>query len=772
MLKMDKDKLIFLLIGLLAGLLIGILMTSIAGLAAYKYIKGSKNITRYEAKKSAGKSAPLKEFYVSFEKKSDLDVFQPSENTTVELSQENTSDGKNSLMVRIKPGAGYPGLSWEVYERNVLNWSNAKDFHFDVYNSMSEDIMLQIKFKSGQNYPKKSYAQSVLLNSYQMNHVSIPMENIASHCDVTQMSYVKIYVQSPNREIVLYVDNIGTKEGDASQTKRENTVASKDNQSAKENEKELKVFAASSLDRIFRDGNTLVKPSFSSFASISLAKNEYESFQVVVSNGRRQLRAVRLEISDLVDEQTGAQIEKKNTAWRVVGYIPTEKPWYPAKYVGLWPDPLLPAQNIDIDPFATQPFWITVYIPRGTQAGVYNGEIKVISGETELAEVPVAVKIYDFTLPTASHLKTAFDMYPHILQMRYPQRKKESDEMYAIRLAQLNDRYLIDMLKHRMNPILNIDPRSELDLRMVERYRLFGLTNFSIGKKGGTFRTNWPRDDEEIEELLPLYRTYGENLKIHKMLDYHYIYAIDEIGIGNELTPKVCSMLHRAHPELKNLVTGHGFWEPGKDPDWGKDIDIWCFQINYFNEQKLRALQDLGIEMWMFISGPGNEGTPNLAIDFDSIDYRIAPWLCWKYEIRGFLYWCVNWWPYVDPFESGANTKWEQNGNGILYYPGEDGPIASLRIEIFRDGMEDFEYLVLLSKKLAVVKQNDISGKYQDIVERAASLLTVDKSIATNMRNFTKDNDVLLQRRNEIAETIEEIESLIVENSTIVAKRR
>src|SRR3989338_6026829 len=44
------------------------------------------------------------------------------------------------------------------------------------------------------------------------------------------------------------------------------------------------VFAASSLDRIFEDGQTLLKPSFTKDVAISLAQHEYESFQIVVTS--------------------------------------------------------------------------------------------------------------------------------------------------------------------------------------------------------------------------------------------------------------------------------------------------------------------------------------------------------------------------------------------------------------------------------------------------------------------------------------------------------
>ncbi len=523
------------------------------------------------------------------------------------------------------------------------------------------------------------------------------------------------------------------------------------------------VFAASSLDRIFEDGQTLLKPSFTKDVTISLAKNEYESFQIVVLSRDHLLEGVSLKISDLVNDQTGATISLQNIAWRVVGYVPTIKPYYPVKYVGRWPDPLMPARAMDIDAGVVQPFWVTIYVPKETAAGLYKGSVSVATDSGETQKIPLQVHVYNFVLPVEGSLKTAFDFYGHETFRRYPQRDNESNEAYQARLGDLNNQYMIAMLKYRINPILNVDPASDGELSRVDRYRALGLNNFSIGKRGGTLGNNWPAGDKEIDRLFSEYRGYGETLKLNKLLPYTYIYTWDEGKIGNPRVAKICSMIHRAHPGLKNMVCYHGFWDPKKDPKWGKDIDIWTFQIDNFNEKKMRALQKLGMEIWMYISGPGGYGSPNLAMDFDSIDYRIVPWLCWKYDIRGFLYWCVNWWPNVNPFENAKNSKWEQNGNGLLFYPGENGPIASLRLEIFRDGMEDYEYIQLLVQRLRELRKRGLVKTYQKLFDESIKVLTVDKSIAESMMSFTKDGDALKARRDAIAQRIEEFDKTVTE---------
>ena len=382
-----------------------------------------------------------------------------------------------------------------------------------------------------------------------------------------------------------------------------------------------------------------------------------------------------------------------------------------------------------------------------------------------MQEIPASIKVYGFTLPVEGHLKTAFDFYPAMTEQRYPKKENETDKDYSNRLDEINHAYLIDMLKHRINPILNIDPLSEDELSSVDKYRRYGLNNFSIGKKGGSFNNNWPKTDEELEALLMLYRGYGESLKLNKMMGLHYIYTWDEGKIGDPQVKKVTSMIHRAHPELKNMVCYIDFWEPAKDPGWGDDIDIWCFQIDHYNAASIDELKKLNKEIWMYVSDPGNTGSPNLVIDTDSIEYRILPWLCWKYDFKGFLYWCVNYWPYFDPFKNAMNTKWEQNGNGLLYYPGEDGPVDSLRLEVFRDGMEDYEYLYLLAEKIKEVESKKLSTGNQELMNKARALLKIDKSIAESIFSFSKDSQGLLRRREEIAKMIESLDTLLVQGS-------
>jgi len=87
--------------------------------------------------------------------------------------------------------------------------------------------------------------------------------------------------------------------------------------------------------------------------------------------------------------------------------------------------------------------------------------------------------------------------------------------------------------------------------------------------------------------------------------------------------------------------------------------------------------------------------------------------------MNGILYWATNFWnqtpdPWLDPvtFISGFECSggYVLNGEGSLIYPGDHarrytgqpnvtGPVSSIRFELLREGIEDYEYLWMLKNK-------------------------------------------------------------------------
>lgn len=205
-----KDKIIFFLL----GVLLGIATTIFGGIYAYKMVKGggvasSKAPAAQQAPKfSLGDSKTLQ---LSFENKEDLGFFQPSEKATLSIVDSHATEGNNSLQVTIPAGSEYPGLEWETYGKDTISFKGKSAFSLNVYNNTEDIIPIEVKFKSGKNYPKKSYALPFVLQPLQDNHISVPVDQLAEALDVSQISYIKIFTKSPPVNFYLYIDEIKLK---------------------------------------------------------------------------------------------------------------------------------------------------------------------------------------------------------------------------------------------------------------------------------------------------------------------------------------------------------------------------------------------------------------------------------------------------------------------------------------------------------------------------------------------------------------------------------
>jgi len=96
-------------------------------------------------------------------------------------------------------------------------------------------------------------------------------------------------------------------------------------------------------------------------------------------------------------------------------------------------------------------------------------------------------------------------------------------------------------------------------------------------------------------------------------------------------------------------------------------------------------------------------GWPSYMIDASAVRNRAMQWLLFQYGATGELYYETTMAYSHDPWSS----QWDfsGNGDGTLFYPGTPAriggtthvPVASIRLELIREGLEDYEYLKLLS---------------------------------------------------------------------------
>ena len=107
--------------------------------------------------------------------------------------------------------------------------------------------------------------------------------------------------------------------------------------------------------------------------------------------------------------------------------------------------------------------------------------------------------------------------------------------------------------------------------------------------------------------------------------------------------------------------------------------------------------------------------------------------------------------------------SYKVNGDGVLVWPGPNfTPYSSIRLEVIRDGIEDYEYLALLSHLVEQVSALPLARRPgRDLIEEAEALARVPDTISRSLTDYTKDPRVIFQRRRQIGDMVERLSALL-----------
>lgn len=440
------------------------------------------------------------------------------------------------------------------------------------------------------------------------------------------------------------------------------------------------------------------------------AQNESEAFQlVIVPEGR--LYDCTLRIDDLVGTHGGI-LSGDCFDYHLIGYVGIEEASVPNGVIGQNPDFLLPRGPFAAEGSVNTPVWVQVCIPSEAEPDDYCGSIILVSAGRQQAQVPIRVHIYDFRLPEHSTLevKSHFDIR---LIRKYDPRAT------GIILPD----YYRNLRDHRINVVDAPEPVvvltkdgvvcdfQEFDktLRsLMEEYGFRAITTgpFLGDATGWAFRLKWMGMDIAFPEFAVHFKEYCRQLERHLdeqgWLDRCYLYFWDEPPITDvdfDQIVGIAAMVKEAAPRLNVFMTK---WPI---PELFDLVDVWCvpFTSLYYDAQEVMKRRVSGEKVYVYHNDP--------YIDRPLLDTRLCAWRYWSAGVDGvFAWWNITKWldnPYENPHVilprndgSGYPLK---PGNGVLLYPNPEGagpPANSLRWEVFRDGLEDYEYLCLLRKNL------------------------------------------------------------------------
>jgi len=466
------------------------------------------------------------------------------------------------------------------------------------------------------------------------------------------------------------------------------------------------------------------------------ARSEYEPLQLLVTSASGEEVAIAIEVEDLVGDN-GKRIDRSTIDTFEIGYI------------GNYPDVVYPHDAFTGDRGDRgRVFWILHYVPTDSKPGVYQGAAIVKAGG-QPQRFPYTLTVWSFALPERTHFKTclfSITGYAVVAWYGHPSGSPEYEELV---------RGIFDSLaQHRISPgcampggwyeygtlPIGTAPRrrlSESVLASTFSDSIYGEDALDYYKKWGTYLTacgldlsffpvgphgRYAKSPETAIARERFWRTWYPFLKQHAWADGAYIRPFaDEMKqwksaiAGRERALAV----KRLAPDIKVLATISG--DNFKINDAINDVvDIWSISANvddagmrtYFRDR--RAEGDL---VCPYIHSAA-------ILRYTGTNLRSFFWKVWRSGYDGCTYFSVNRW-YGDPSIShyfrqfhnfnrlpggrfeyrGEKAHW--SGEGILFWPGPAKPLASVRLELIREGIEDFEYMRLLEHRLSDANATD-----------------------------------------------------------------
>lgn len=484
---------------------------------------------------------------------------------------------------------------------------------------------------------------------------------------------------------------------------------------------------------------------------IELAGNEVESFQLLVLAGDQALDDVQVSVSLLRRTDGGSAVRVPAVQVSPVGFVETKRPPYKVNYVGWHPDPILDfLTSVDINAGEMQPVWIRVKAPAGTPAGEYRAEVTIKAANAPSVKLGLRVKVWGFDVPAETHLRTALSLREQTIQQVYGELTRE-----------MWNRYCDYMLEYRLNPdniyALNTPPLADI-LRWCSKGA--NAYNLIYAMKPADLKPNAPYPDDRKQHIMDSLETIVPKLKEHGVYEKAYLYGFDEVHPDSHNAMKdIFATIKAKYPDLPILTTAYEdtFGEAsGLD-----DVDCWTPLTPKFDLARVEKARARGKQVWWYICIVPKAPYANWLIEYDAIDARSLMGLqTAKYRPDGFLYYAINRWPLSKkPITEGPYTDWNpasfynNNGDGSFLCAGPDGPLATVRMENIRDGIEDNEYFWLLRKEIERLEATPGPAAYQAL-RQAEKAVQIGDNLVKNLQSFSKDPQALYAKRRQVAEAI------------------
>lgn len=493
-------------------------------------------------------------------------------------------------------------------------------------------------------------------------------------------------------------------------------------------------------------------PSINAASSVEVQMmlNEYRAGAFNISNAFDEDIAIRLEIAGLPGGNNPPYITVYEVAWTCTsgGYC--------------FPAALLEAKQsngeflINAPSGLTRQVWFTFH-PTNMEPGLYNGRI-VLTGGQQQRTVPLILKIYPFNFPDQPSLHlggwdyTDMDSFlgitpenrnkiiVHLRDHFVDSPWATASVMPFASLGKSPDTARFDKWLQRWpgarqycvflnapNQLSGVSMGSPEFVQSVKRWISFWASHLqSLGYKPDQLHLllvdepNTPAQEEVILQWAKAIRAAGTGVKIWEDPVHQDLLKANQemLAVCDVLCPNRWSILN-SPPALKE----------------------------YFNNRKQKGLK-LGIYS---CKGPARELDPYTY-------YRLQSWACWDYGASASYFWSFT--------DTGGGSSWNEfKLSGDAYVPffiDATTVSAGKQMEAIREGVQDYEYLVMLRDDIATLEKrqpkSELLARARKLLDDAPEQVCHAEGTTSSLWLEPKNRSLADQMRQKILEMLMEIQ--------------